>query len=819
MAYDAADGYVLLFGGLDGRGFGATAMNDTWAYSNGSWTQLHPKASPPPESAAAMTYDPADGYVVLFGGWTSAGAGHPVKGTWTYRAGNWTNLTSARSPPGRASPALTYDAADGYVVMFGGTDGTRYYNDTWEFAGGNWSELTPRHAPSPRDQAFVTYDAATGYVLLFGGEPGFGAFGDTWEFLHGSWVQLAPSVTPGARCNGALIFDNETGYALLFGGYDSGSYYDDSWAWVAGNWTPLSSVNAPDARSSFSMAYDPEDGSAVLFGGNPSNPGAQENDTWAWMSPWVTVSMTPALVDLGSSVSLIAGAESAAGGYRYNWTNSSSDLACGLPQNGSLSCLPEASGNFSVTLNVTDAAHAWTRAKIPVLVSADPTVREPHPSVSSVDLGQSVTFTTLAQFGSPPYVSYAWTGLAPGCSGIATAAVTCLFGAAETLSISVNVTDSAGITSLPSGTLDFTVLSDPSIFSVTASRPSADVGQSVTFYGAAELGSGGYQYNWTGLTAGCSTSGNESNCTFGAPTNLSVGMTAVDSNGISSPPSAPLNFTVYADPRVDLTASQTVADVQGTFNLTANASLGSGGFRYSWTGLPAQCPAAANLVSCLAESPGILLVQVVVTDSDGDDANSSTVAIYVHPELAVTAPTVSGTRVASENLTFRVNATGGSPPIEYGWTFGDGSSGVGFSVVHAYRVQGTYTVRVTVHDSAGSTITDAMTVEVGASPPPAKTGTTLGLSEPVFYGLIAILVAAGIVGAVLAVRARRRPPRPATGPRASSSQSRRPSAAPPRPNGSRPRPPSGARPPRPRPPSGAPQSASPSPPSTGSNPP
>ena len=58
---------------------------------------------------------------------------------------------------------------------------------------------------------------------------------------------------------------------------------------------------------------------------------------------------------------------------------------------------------------------------------------------------------------------------------------------------------------------------------------------------------------------------------------------------------------------------------------------------------------------------------------------------------------------AGEELQFTANITGGVPPYSVVWSFGDGSSASGNPVSHAYDVPGTYTVVVTVTDSAGNT--------------------------------------------------------------------------------------------------------------------
>ena len=63
FAYDTALGRVVLFGGI-----GSVAMNDTWYWQNGTWTQAAPFGTlPAPRWAAPMDYDPVSKALLLFG--------------------------------------------------------------------------------------------------------------------------------------------------------------------------------------------------------------------------------------------------------------------------------------------------------------------------------------------------------------------------------------------------------------------------------------------------------------------------------------------------------------------------------------------------------------------------------------------------------------------------------------------------------------------------------------------------------------------------------------------------------------------------------
>jgi len=259
MVYDAADGYVLLFGGA-GQGSGnGSDKSDTWEFKSGAWTQLSPSVSPQVRYGASMAYDEADGYVVLFGGGSDMNI--PTcfgvcDDTWEFKAGSWTQLSPSSSPSGRSYASMAYDAADGYVLLFGGA---YTFDDTWTFKAGSWTELSPASAPSPRYAAPLAYDAADGYTLLSGG---YGAPSDTWEFKAGSWTQLSPSISPSPRAFSSMAYDAADGYVLLFGGSCACS---DTWQFKAGTWTQLSPSNSPPQDSGGSMSYDAVDGYFVYF--------------------------------------------------------------------------------------------------------------------------------------------------------------------------------------------------------------------------------------------------------------------------------------------------------------------------------------------------------------------------------------------------------------------------------------------------------------------------------------------------------------------------------------------------------------------------
>jgi hypothetical protein len=188
FVHDDVHNQTVLFGGAEG--FPNFAKHgETWTLEVGGWVQRLPTNAPSPRAGAGMAFDAANGNVVLFGGNDANGV--DLNDTWIWDGQNWTQVFPPTSPPARSfeTTSMVYSPAGNYVVMFGGLTqslpGPVYtaLNDTWTWDGTTWTQHagpgpSPRRAPLARDGG--------DNVLLFGGDNVTTQFGDTWIWNAGA---------------------------------------------------------------------------------------------------------------------------------------------------------------------------------------------------------------------------------------------------------------------------------------------------------------------------------------------------------------------------------------------------------------------------------------------------------------------------------------------------------------------------------------------------------------------------------------------------------------------------------------------------------
>ncbi|MEZ4365571.1 MAG: DUF4215 domain-containing protein [Kofleriaceae bacterium] len=276
LAHDPIGQRAYLFGG---QASGAVDQADTWSWDATQWTDRSVPAHPVARRAASMAFDAARGELVLFGG--DAGgpdARTPLSGTWTWDGSAWAARTSPLSPSARTEAAMAYDGRRERVVLFGGSTafysggGVAYDRQTWEWDGSTWA-LRSSVGPSARAGHGLAYDAARDRTVLVGGRTGpTEVSGETWEWNGTAWSLRAPS-GPGPIAYHAMAYDAARERTVVVGGWQpssgDGNWFDDTWEWDGTAWTsrPAPPGAALSPRRGSVLAFDPAAGELLLIGG------------------------------------------------------------------------------------------------------------------------------------------------------------------------------------------------------------------------------------------------------------------------------------------------------------------------------------------------------------------------------------------------------------------------------------------------------------------------------------------------------------------------------------------------------------------------
>jgi PKD repeat protein len=144
-----------------------------------------------------------------------------------------------------------------------------------------------------------------------------------------------------------------------------------------------------------------------------------------------------------------------------------------------------------------------------------------------------------------------------------------------------------------------------------------------------------------------------------------------------------------------------------------------------WFGLPSGCQSRNQTVlACTPALAGTYNVTANVTDSGGFNGTSAAFTLQVNPDPVVTIHASQLTGEAPLTVNFTATIAGGTPPFNYTWTLGDGSTSAASSLNHTYARPGPYEAELTIEDARDVQNTSAVTIE--ASAPPTPLSATIG---------------------------------------------------------------------------------------------
>src|SRR3989454_1034843 len=457
-------------------------------------------------------------------------------------------------------------------------------------------------------------------------------------------------------------------------------------------------------------------------------------------SPALSASFTysPSSPTTGQQVTFTASASGGTSPYSFNWNFGDGSTGARSSVNHTYGT----AGTYTATLNAKDSGspQQTTSAQQSVTVT-----NPPPPALtasftytpSNPTAGQTVSFTGSASGGTPPY-GYSWTfgdgGTALGSS------VTHSYQAAGSYNVVLTVTDAARQTA---NSAHAVTASNPPPQVLTASfvyAPASPlVGQQVTFIASANGGTAPYSFSWSFGDASIG-SGSTVTHAYSSAGTFNVILIVSDSGSPQQTANSQQSVTVSNPPPTPLTTSSTYSptspQVGQQVSFSGSASGGTSPYTFNWT-FGDGSSGTGSTVTHTYTSAGTFTVVLTVKDSGSPQQTTSSqqsITVTSPPPPALTASftySPANPQIA-QAVSFTGSASGGTQPYNFGWAFGDGSTGTGSAATHAYTTAGSYTVVLTVKDSGSpqQTATSQQTVTVTSPPSPLSASFTFSPSSP-----------------------------------------------------------------------------------------
>jgi len=434
----------------------------------------------------------------------------------------------------------------------------------------------------------------------------------------------------------------------------------------------------------------------------------------------------------------------------YTWgaTGLPAGLTCST--DGVISGTPTASGDFTVTVTVTDSAGPADTDSTGLALKVYPALEITTTALPGGTPGEPYSETLTATGGKEPR-TWSATGLPAGLTCSTAGVISGTTAEIGDFSVTVTVTDSFSTPNVDEEVLLLRI----SLLAVTTTSPlpEAKVGDAYTATLEATGGTPLYTWGATGLPAGltCSAAGVIS----GTPTadgDFTVTVTVTDSDTPPSSDSKGLALKVY--PALEVTTtSLPEAKVGDAYSATLEATGGKTPHSWGATGLPAGLTCStAGVISGTPTESGDFSVTVTVTDSfSTPNTDSEILALKVYAALEITTTSLAEAKVG-DVYSVTLMATGGKTPLTWNAT----GLPAGLTCSAAGVISGTptesgdFTVGVGVADSFDPINTDSTSLALKVYPaleitttslPEAKVGdvysatvTATGGKPPVTWG-------------------------------------------------------------------------------------
>jgi PKD repeat protein len=347
-----------------------------------------------------------------------------------------------------------------------------------------------------------------------------------------------------------------------------------------------------------------------------------------------------------------------------------------------------------------------------VIIPNMPPVAEFSESASVVYTGVAIDFNASDSYDRDGYITlYLWDfGDGTTDSG---ATVSHAYVDDGEYNVTLTVTDNCGAADIKKAVK--TVKNRPPLAFIKGHVVACDKEEVVSFDGSLSYDPDGtiVRYFWD-FGNGDTATGVEVSTSYTEKGLYTVTLTVTDDDGATST-TATSKTVMNKSPVATFTESAENVYVDEAISFDAAESYDPDGtiVDYSWD-FGDGSTATGVTVSHAYSDDGLYLVTLTVTDNDGATASAQATKTVLNRQPVASFTETSETVDTDEAIFF--DASDSSDPdgtiVTYSWDFGDGATGNGVSVQHAYSEDGIYTVILTVTDDDGATATAKATKTV-----------------------------------------------------------------------------------------------------------